>query len=49
MTGLLREKCRNTEVFFGPYFPVFGLNTEKYGPEKLRIGTLFTQSNAALN
>ena len=21
-------------VFSGPYFPVFGLNTEKYGPEK---------------
>ena len=20
-------------VIFGPYFPVFGLNTEKYGPE----------------
>ena len=23
--------------FSGPYFPVFGLNTERYGPEKLRI------------
>ena len=21
-------------VISGPYFPVFGLNTEKYGPEK---------------
>ena len=21
-------------VFAGPYFPVFGLNTGKYGPEK---------------
>ena len=21
-------------VFSGPYFPIFGLNTEKYGPEK---------------
>ena len=21
-------------AFSGPYFPVFGLNTEKYGPEK---------------
>ena len=31
-------------VFSGPYFPVFGLNTGKYGPEKLRIWTLFTQS-----
>ena len=37
-------------VFPGPYFPVFGLNTKiygvnntgKYGPEKLRIRTLFT-------
>ena len=35
--------------FPGPYFPVFGLNTEiyrntgKYGPGKLRIWTLFTQ------
>ena len=25
----LREKCPNTE-FFGPYFPLFGLNTESY-------------------
>ena len=53
----LREKCPNTEcpkngVFSGPYFPVFGLNTEIYGVEdyrnirtrkKLRIWTLFTQ------
>ena len=22
------------EVFSGPHFPVFGLNTGKYGPEK---------------
>ena len=22
------------QVFSGPYFPVFGLNTGKYGPEK---------------
>ena len=29
--------------FPGPYFPVYGLNTGKYGPEKLRIRTLFTQ------
>ena len=28
-------------VFSGPYFPVFRLNTEIYGPEKLRIWTLF--------
>ena len=40
----LCEKCPNTEFFFGPYFPAFGQNTErysvfspntrKYGPEK---------------
>ena len=30
-------------VFSGPYFPVLGLTTGKYGPEKLRISTLFTQ------
>ena len=39
--------------FSGPYFPAFGLNTERYGEfgpnagkkgaEKLRIRTLFTQ------
>ena len=45
----LREKCPNTEFFSGPYFPVFGLNTEIYfGAEntdqkKLHIWTLFTQ------
>ena len=27
--------------FPGPYFPAFGLNTGKYGPEKLRKWTLF--------
>ena len=30
---LLREKCPNTE-FFSSYFPVYGLNTGKYGPDK---------------
>ena len=40
-------------VFSGPYIPAFGLNTEylsvfspnagKYGPEKLRIWTIFSQ------
>ena len=29
--------------FSGPHFPAFGLNTGKYGPEKLRILTLFIQ------
>ena len=26
----LREKCPNTEVISGPYFPVFGLKMEIY-------------------
>ena len=30
----LCEKCPNMEVFFDPYFPAFGLNTEKHGSEK---------------
>ena len=30
-------------VFSCPYFPLFGLNTGKYGPEKLLICTIFTQ------
>ena len=30
----LQEKCPNTGVFSGPYFPVFSPNTGKYGPEK---------------
>ena len=29
--------------FSGRYFPVFSPNAKKYGPEKLRIRTLFTQ------
>ena len=28
------QKVSKYRVFPGPYFPVFGLNTEKYGPEK---------------
>ena len=32
--GTLREKCPNTEIFSGPYFPVFGLSTGKCGPNK---------------
>ena len=27
-------KLSKNGVFSGPYFPVFGLNTGKYGPEK---------------
>ena len=34
----LREKC--------PYFELFSPNAEKYGPEQLRIRTLFTQREA---
>ena len=30
----LSEKVSNYGVFSSPYFPVFGLNIEKYGPEK---------------
>ena len=30
-TSSLRENCSNTGVYFGPYFPVFALNTEIYG------------------
>ena len=31
----LREKCPKTDFFSVSYFPVFGLNRGKYGPEKL--------------
>ena len=30
-------------IFSGLYFPVFELNTGKYGPGKLRIWTFFVQ------
>ena len=43
-------KSVRIQSYSGPYFPAFGLNlsvfssnTGKYGPEKLRIQTLFTQ------
>ena len=52
----MHKKCPHSELYSGPYFPAFRLNTEKYGislhiqsklgkygPEKLRIQTLFTQ------
>ena len=49
----LREKCPNMEVFFGLYFPVFGLNTEiysvnlviqsKYGKIRARKSSIFGQ------
>ena len=34
--GALREKCPYSELF-GPYFPAFGLNMERYGGISLRI------------
>ena len=36
-------KSVHIRSFSGPYFPAFGLNTWKNGPEKLWIRTLFTQ------
>ena len=30
----LCEKCPNTKFFSGPYFPLFGLHTGKYGPDE---------------
>ena len=39
-------KSVQIKSFSGPYFLVFRLNTQiysaKYGPEKLRIGTIYT-------
>ena len=37
----LKSVC--IQIFPGPYFPTFELNTGKHGPEKLRIRTLSTQ------
>ena len=37
-------KCLNTEFFSGPYFPVFGLNTGKFGPEKNSVLGHFSHS-----
>ena len=36
---------KNVQIrsFYGPNIPVFGLNTGKYGPEKLRIWTHSTE------
>ena len=30
LSNTLREKCPNMEFFSGPYFPAFGLNTDRY-------------------
>ena len=42
------RKVSKYGVFSGPYFSVFGLNTGKYGPKKLRIWIFFTQWNQKL-
>ena len=39
----LHEKCLHTEFFSSTYFSIFGLNSENYGPDKIRIWTLFAQ------
>ena len=44
----LREKCLHSEFFWSVFsrirtLSVFSPNAGKYGPEKLRIRTLFTQ------
>ena len=51
ITNCVKSVCIRS--FSGPFFPAFGLNTPylfffspnagKYGPEKLRSRTLFTQ------
>ena len=38
----MRETCPNTE-FSGPYIPVFGLNTGKYGPGKTPYLDIFNK------
>ena len=43
----LRGTCPNTEFFSGPYFPVFGLNTGKYGPEKTPYSDTFHVVNTS--
>ena len=57
---LMREKCPYSEFFrpafsrsqteYGdtPYLSVFSLNTGKYGPEKLRMWTLFAECKMGL-
>ena len=42
-------KCPNTEFFSGPYFPTFGLNTERYGvPLRIqsKCGKIWTRKNS---
>ena len=56
MTAITGSIVCKYGVFSGPCFPVFGLNTEiyesnteKYGPEKLRIWIFFTQCKTPLD
>ena len=39
--ALCAKKVSKYGVFSGPYFPVFGLNTRKYGPEKTPYSSTF--------
>ena len=48
---ILREKCLNTEFFYGLYFPAFGLITERYGvslPIQSECGKIRTRKNSVL-
>ena len=42
-------KVSKYRVFAGQYLPVFGLNTGKYRPEKLRIWKLYNQRKCNLS
>ena len=50
-TTPLREKCQNTGLFSGPYFPAFGLNEERYSVS-LRIQSecakIWTRKNSVV-
>ena len=41
VTSITAWKVFKYRVFSGPYFPVFGLNTGKYGPEKTSYSDTF--------
>ena len=43
------KQCPNTEFFSGPYFPVFELNTGKYGPENFECKMFLLMSAQAQN
>ena len=40
-TRVTAWKTSKYRVFYGPYFPAFGLNTGKYGPEKTPYLNIF--------